>query len=468
MTDTRSNWNASSLAGPWPLAGAAVLAAMLGAIVWLALRPPDMVRVGAGYTAKIVCSNVFIAGRDPQQVLREDVQAPGHPMLRAMSVTVDLTAHTVHAGLFGGWGGGLALWRPGTGCATVSDSDLEQAALHAVPARSPQAATPAGVWPQGDPAAAVAGPQSLALALNDATLGPGMRAVVIIRNGELLAERYAPGFEPQTPLLGWSLTKTVNAALIGTLVRDGRIALAQRAPVAAWAGDGRAAITWADLMAMSSGLRFNEDYGDVTDVTRMLYLEPDMAGAARASPAEAAPGTKWSYSSGTAVLLSRLWQDNLADPQQALAYPRQALFQPLGMASAVIEADARGTLVGSSYLYATARDWARFGQLLLNDGVWNGQRLLPEGFVAMMHSPAPASQGVYGQGQVWLRGPGGTLQDDAADGVPADTYWLSGHDGQSIAIVPSRGLVVVRLGLTPRALGYRPQRLLSAVLRAPG
>ena len=108
------------------------------------------------------------------------------------------------------------------------------------------------------------------------------------------------------------------------------------------------------------------------------------------------------------------------------------------------------------------------GQLLLNDGVWNGQRLLPEGFVAMMHSPAPASQGVYGQGQVWLRGPGGTLQDDAADGVPADTYWLSGHDGQSIAIVPSRGLVVVRLGLTPRALGYRPQRLLGAVLRAPG
>ncbi len=467
MNDTRSNWTAHPHPKRWALAGATLAAVLLVAIAWLALRPPEMVRVGAGYAAKIVCSNVFIASRDPQRVLQDDVQAPGHPLLRVMKVTVDLTAHTVRAGLFGGWGGGLAVWRPGTGCATVPDGDLAQAARHAVPALSPQAATPIGIWPQGDPAAVVVGPLELAKLLNDATLGPGMRAVVVIRNGELVAERYAPGFGPQTPLLGWSMTKTVNAALIGTLVREGRITLAQRAPVAAWASDGRAAITWADLMAMSSGLRFNEDYGSVTDVTRMLYLAPDMAGAAQAGPTEAAPGTVWNYSSGTAVLLSRLWQSTFQDPRQALAYPRQALFQPLGMASAVIEADARGTLVGSSYMYATARDWARFGQLLLNDGAWNGQRLLPEGFVAMMRSAAPASRGEYGQGQLWLRGPNGTLQADATEGVPADTFWLLGHDGQSIAVVPSRGLVIVRLGLTPRALGYRPQRLLGALLRAP-
>ena len=166
------------------------------------------------------------------------------------------------------------------------------------------------------------------------------------------------------------------------------------------------------------------------------------------------------------MLLSRLWQTALPDPKQALAYPRQALFQPLGMASAVIEADARGTLVGSSYLYATTRDWGRFGQFLLQDGVWNGQRLLPEGFVATMREPAPASAGIYGKGQLWLAGPGKNRAADAAMGVPADTFWLQGHDGQSVAVVPSRDLVVVRLGLTPSKLDYRSQRLLAAVLRA--
>ena len=443
----------------------ALLAVLLLALVGLALRPPELIRVGAGYAAKIVCSNVFIAGRDAQVVLREDVQAPGHPLLRGMRVTVDLARHTVHASLFGVWGSGLAVWRPGTGCAVVPDGDVAQAQAHGVPGRPVVA--PAGVWPQGDHAAPVAGGAALAAALADEALaGPGVRAVAVIHKGVLVAERYSPGFAPATPLLGWSMTKTVTAALIGTLAREGRIDIKQAAQWPAWATDARKAITVADLMAMSSGLAFNEGYGSVSDVTRMLYLEPDMAAFAGALPAEAAPGAKWNYSSGTTVLLSRLWQTALSDPKQALGYPRQALFQPLGMASAVMEADARGTLVGSSYLYATARDWARFGQFLLQDGVWNGQRLLPEGFVAAMREPAPASAGIYGKGQLWLAGPGKDRAADAAAGVPADTFWLQGHDGQSVAVVPSRELVVVRLGLTPGKLNYRPQRMLAAVLRA--
>jgi CubicO group peptidase (beta-lactamase class C family) len=262
----------------------------------------------------------------------------------------------------------------------------------------------------------------------------------------------------------------VTAAIIGTLVKEGRIEVERARLFEAWAGDGRGAIKTSDLMAMSSGLEFNEDYGDVTDVTRMLYLEPDMAAFAAAKPLAGEVGKVFSYSSGTTVMLSRLWQDAVGDPNEALAWPHEALFGPLGMTSAVMETDARGTFVGSSYMYATARDWARFGQFLLQDGIWNGVELLPPGFAAWMREPAPASNGEYGRGQVWLHGPvAGTSEGqdpDAGFDLTADAFWLLGHDGQSIAVTPSKRLVVVRLGLTPSKLGYKPQRMLEALAKA--
>ncbi len=199
----------------------------------------------------------------------------------------------------------------------------------------------------------------------------------------------------------------------------------------------------------------------------MLYLEPDMAAYAHAQPLDHPTGSAWSYSSGTAVLLSRIWQQ--AAGADALTLPRRRLFAPLGMSSAIMEADARGNLVGSSYMYATAHDWARFGQFLLQDGVWNGQRLLPEGYVAMMHAPASTSKGQYCQGQLWCWGPDGKTPDgknpDVTFKLPSDTYWMLGHDGQSIAIVPSKDLVFVRLGLTPEDLFYQPQGMLSGIIK---
>jgi CubicO group peptidase (beta-lactamase class C family) len=219
---------------------------------------------------------------------------------------------------------------------------------------------------------------------------------------------------------------------------------------------------------MSSGLNFNEDYGSVTDITRMLYLEPDMAAFVRQQPLAQPVGTHFNYSSGSSVLLARLWQD--AAPGASLAWPRQALFDPLGMRSAVMEADARGTFVGSSYLYATGRDWARFALLLLQDGQWLGQPLLPAGWVARMRTPSKAAPQDYTEGQMWLHGPrAGTSAGQSPDAgfqLPADTVWMNGHDGQSIALVPSRQLAVVRLGLTPAKLRHRPQRLVEALLRA--
>jgi CubicO group peptidase (beta-lactamase class C family) len=201
----------------------------------------------------------------------------------------------------------------------------------------------------------------------------------------------------------------------------------------------------------------------------MLYLQPDMAAFARAQPIDHPPGGYWSYSSGTANIVSRIVQD-AAGPLGA-ALPRRVLFERLGMRSGTLETDEHGTLVGSSYMYATARDWARYGQFLVQDGVWQGQRLLPEGFVAMMATPVAASGGRYGQGFVWLWGSDGVtpgVNPDAAFGIPADTFWMMGHDGQSTAIIRSRQLVVVRMGLTPAGDNYTSQPLLHAILAATG
>jgi CubicO group peptidase (beta-lactamase class C family) len=463
-----------------------LLAALLGAL-WL--NPPDLLRVGANYAAKIVCSNVFLAGRDPDEVLRTDVQESGIALLRLMRISVDRQQRVIHAGFLGFIGDGLAVDRPSTGCAVVPDGNLDfaiqvnkiaaQTSAPAATTADPGAAANPGLaanpgmaadvatianpgmaagtgalWPEGN---AVATTPGLDRILADDTLtGAGMRAVVVVAHGRIVAERYAPGFSAATPLLGWSMAKTVVAGLVGVLVKEGRLTLDQSAGWGTPGGDGRERIRIADLLSMSSGLRFDEGYGAVSDVTRMLYLEPDMSEFARAQPLAHPVGEFWSYSSGTANILSRIVQD--AGGRLGARVADEKIFKPLGMTSAIIETDEDGTLVGSSYMYATARDWARYAQFLLQDGIWQGQEMLPRGYVAMMASPVAASRGEYGHGLVWLRDP------DSAFDIPADTFWMEGHDGQSIAIIPSRELAVVRLGLTPGLDHYQPQPLVKAVL----
>lgn len=437
-----------------------VVAAVGGGAAWLSVSPPDLLRVGDGYAAKIVCSNTFLAGRDPQAVLAEDVQAPGNPALKLISVSVDREKGLVTARILGLFAPNYALYRPGLGCTSVPDGNLDAVRVAAVPAVQP-AADPSAVWPVGERVDADGNPQ-LSKLLADADLaGPGMRAIVVVKDGHIIGETYADGFNKDMPLVGWSMTKTVTGTIVGRLMNDGRLSFDDSDLLPQWHGDERAHIRLGDLLGMESGLAFNEDYGAVSDVTRMLYLTPDMAAMTAAEPQVAPPGTKFHYSTGTAVLLSRLWMNRFANPSEALAYPRNALFGPLGMTSATLEVDEHGTFVGGSYLYATARDWARLGQFLLQDGVWNGQRLLPEGFVGAMRTPTKASNGDYTRVQAWIRGPNGKVGEA---GVPVDTFWLEGHDGQTIAIVPSANLVIVRLGLTPSWLGYRPQQLLQKVM----
>jgi CubicO group peptidase (beta-lactamase class C family) len=290
---------------------------------------------------------------------------------------------------------------------------------------------------------------------------------VVVHRGRIAAERYAPGFNAAMPLIGWSISKGLINALIGLRVKDGKLAPTDTGLMPEWRSkdDPRRAVTLDQLMRMTSGLAFDESYGDTdSDVVRMLFAEGDKAAFAANKPLLFPPGTHFAYSSGTTTLLAGVLRQTFAGERDYLAYPRVRLFGPLGMRSAVLEPDASGTFAASSFFYATARDFARLGLLFLHDGVWQGARILPEGWVAYSLTPTPVSpKGEYGA-QMWLK-----LPDSAHGGeppMPDDAYYMLGHDGQIVAVVPSRDLVIVRLGLTREGGDWDSARDLAPIVAA--
>lgn len=451
------------------LAGAIVFF-VLSIIAYLVIAPPDLLRIASNFSAKIVCSNVFLAGRDPVEVQNVDVQAGGHPILGYINVDVDEPNGVVTARFLGMFATGTAVYRPGLGCASAPTGNVEAVKQIAFENADIEQFTTPLPWPMGEHNARLDN-----ILIDETLTGPEMRAVVVIKDGQLIGETYGSGFNAETPLIGWSMTKTVTALIMGTIFdEDFTTKTANLFPQ--WQRDERRGIRVQDLMSMSSGLQWNEGYGSVSDVTRMLYLEPDMAAFAASLPMgnEDLPH-KFQYSSGTTVLLSKIWQE--AAGEDALLLPHQNLFGPLGMRSAAFETDAVGTYAGSSYLYASARDWARLGQLILNKGVWRGRRLIGADYLSWMTKGADISlaewgRPKYGNGQIWLHGPDAGVPDgidpDEGFDFPLDTRWMLGHDGQSVAIIPSQDLVIVRMGLTPSKLGYRPQMMVSQIINALG
>ncbi len=284
------------------------------------------------------------------------------------------------------------------------------------------------------------------------------RAVMVLYGGQIVAERYGPGYGPSTRFISWSMAKTITGVMIGMLVSDGRLRLDQTAPVPAWqrSGDPRGEITLRQLLQMRSGLRHTES-GDpiyTSDEVRMLFLDgrDDMAAYAEAQPLEAEPGRKFEYSSNTSVILADLAARALTeskDPalrRQAVSdYLRTRLFEPLVMRSMVPEFDAAGTLIGGSLIHGTARDWARFGEFLRNGGSVKGAQIIPRGWIEFMEQPSPRNRG-YGA-QLWLNHP----QPDG-HGVlfptrgPSDLVSCIGHLGQYVMVSSSEKLTVVRLG----------------------
>ena len=446
----------------WFAAGAVLIAAPVGAALYLGPIAP----VATGYAAKIACSGVFVADRDLDEVTGD---LPDNPLVPYLRFSTEEEPPAVRASLLGLWAS-TAYHAQGTGC-TLAEEPPGLARLEPI-----THADPGAPWPTGDgplpgvpPEVDVAGLEAavdLAFTEDDPEgRQRNTRAVVVARDGELLSERYRDGFDADTPLLGWSMAKSVAGALTGAAVHAGELDLDDEVVRPGWEADERATITVGHLLTMTDGLAFEEVYDPDTDATQMLFRPGDVGAFAADKPLEHPPGTHWSYSSGTTNILCDVLQE-ASGTGVGLAHDR--VFTPLGMTSAVLEADASGGLVCSSFLYATARDWARFGQLYLDDGVWEGERLLPDGWVdASFSAVEQADEVPYGY-QWWLNeGPDGNLRMPS---VPADAAWASGNEGQQVVVIPSEGLVVVRLGFSGAFSGveWGLEPMLAGIVEATG
>ncbi|MEN8512365.1 serine hydrolase [Burkholderia sp. RS02] len=447
---------------------ALVLLAALGYAGYMLSR---LAPIATGYAAKALCSGVFVSGRPAASVIDVDIMAGVHPLLKLVRPSLDPDHHRAMA-TFAGFAGREADFRPGLGCTlALGPSSATLPAALPLPSDPPPAPPAPAAPPAGIDAHRLQTALDRAFDEPDPARPRRTRAVVVMWRGQVIAERYAPGFTADTPLPGWSMTKTVTAALVGMLVAQHKLSLDASALLPEWRGSGdpRAAVTLDELLRMTSGLQFNEDYDDpLSDVAVMLFTQPDTARFASAKPLAATPGTQWYYSSGTSAIIARVMREAMGgSDDDYLAFPRRALFAPLGMRSAVFEPDASGTLGSSSYMYASARDWARFGQLLLQDGEWNGQRLLPAGWVRYLTRATPQSPRQEFGAHLWVKVPEPfNERDPHASAMPADAFHAVGHEGQFVSVVPSRQLVVVRLGLSRPESAWNHDAFLARVLDA--
>jgi CubicO group peptidase (beta-lactamase class C family) len=426
--------------------------------------------VGSAYKAKTVCSAVFLSGREPASVLAEDVHAENLHLLDAFRTTIDHEKRSVTASLSGLFRR-TAVYREGIGATLAMEippEDLQHEKRPLPPAPNPpDAPWPTGEAPSDPPPAKLESVLATAFDEPDPEHLRRTRAVVIVHRGRLAAERYAPGFTPSTPLAGWSMTKSATNALIGILVRQEKLSLQDNGLLERWTapGDTRAAITLDNLLRMSSGLSFVEDYDNPRqDVTTMLYRTGDASSFSAAKTLHVDPGSGWKYTSGTTNILSLVMRETLGDDGVYHAFPYRELFHPIGMRSAMLERDASGNFVGSSFMYATARDWARLGLLYANDGLWEGRRILPEKWVAYSTSAAPGSPaGIYGA-HIWRRVIRHRPDVDRESPLPGSAFHFCGHEGQYVTVVPEKNLVVVRLGLTLQRTAWDQEGFVSRVL----
>ena len=447
-----------------------VLATVVIAFAYVFISFPPVM---AGMAAKTMCSCVFVMGRDQQSVRDKELQV--FPGLSSASIEVAEDS-TVIATVF--WKTSKAIYRKGLGCTLLAEQSEEEirAQQTVLPPRPSSQDTIA--WPSGDVLDSV--PSNINRDLIEQALDEAFKesdpnrplnthAVVVVYDGKIIGERYGEGFNKDTRLMGWSMTKSITNALVGILVKEGKLDIEKSAPVAEWHNDdGRNRITLNNLLQASSGLEWSESYFNPVGSFHQMFIKKDDKGeyaATRGLSHE--PGTFFQYSSGTTNIISRIIRQTVGDSAYH-NFPTENLFSKIGMNHMIMEPDASGTFVGSSYGYASARDWARFGLLYLNDGVWNGETILPSGWVKYSVTPAPAADmGKYGA-QWWLNaGDANNPQHRKYPALPADAYWADGFEEQYVMVIPSKKLVVVRLGVSHH--GSDIVKLVNGVIAAlPG
>ncbi|HQW93791.1 MAG TPA: serine hydrolase [Ferruginibacter sp.] len=424
--------------------------AVLGGIwyAWFAFQ------VISGYGSKNMASAVFLQHRNPKDVLREDLGA--FPLsIGTFSVNEKDSSVT---GSVWGFAKRKTIYRKGVGCTLVNDlseAEIRSQSFNFPP--KPVDNRDSIAWPYGDRTA-----DTISSTINKEQLDKAVeyvmnetkddepcytRAVLVVYDGKIVAEKYAPGFDKHSVMLGWSMSKSLTAAMIGVLVKQGKLQVDAPAPVEEWVNTKKQNITLKQVLQQTTGLDFLEDYTKYSEVTNMLFNKGDMGAFTAKLPLKFEPGSVFSYSSGNSNILSRIIRKTVGENVYP-AFPYQSLFHKINAYSFLLEPDASGTYIGSSYSYATARDFARFGLLYLNNGNWNGEQLLPENWVAETIKPSTADKQKHYGYQFWLNGFDKTdLSPRMYPDVPADMFYADGYGGQGIYIIPSKKLVVVRLGL---------------------
>lgn len=413
-----------------------VLTVLAAAILGGCLYLNSLLPIITGYAAKNLASDVFVSGREPADVEALDLH---FSFIKFTRNKVDFENKTVTSRFL--WGKSVAAYRDGYGVTLLRGKKAAEFQAEKYPL-APQAEGPDFLEPGDSALTARLAPIAKALVDDHAYNGTPF-AFVVLHEGKVVAERYHEGITARTRLLSWSMAKSFTNALAGVMAGDGMVDIYAPTGIPEWQGDERAAITLNDLMQMQSGLEWNEDYGNRSDVNLMLHREKDMGLFAIDKPLEHKPGTFWYYSSGSTNIVMRYLRGKFASDKEFLTYYRERLFAPLGIRNAVFEPDMSGTPVGSSYLYITAREFASLGQLFLDDGVFQGRRILPEGWVDYSVTPASDSKDGYGA-FFWLN------KDKFWPDIPEDMFNCQGHDGQEVFIIPSKDLVVAVLGYSPK------------------
>lgn len=431
-----------------------LLVAAVGVLLWFHI-PSN----AAGVVAQTVCSAKYVSGRDlsVDELVAADV-TPQSPILAVVTTEIDDTNRTVTSKFLGMFSRTSAL-QSQRGC--VLDAPADPSAKPYVAAPKDDAAWPVGQGTSSVPGvdtAALTGVVDDAFAGSDDPNGLAARGIAVVQDGKLVLLQNGVGIKDNTALLGWSMTKTVTGMLAYKKLTEAGIGIetpvvdafpAGRAPswVEEWQADDRKGITIADLMFMRSGLALGEGYGPTGDVVQMLYGEDDMSGWAAQHPLDHQPATYWEYLSASTNILAAVVRAQFGSDQEYVDYAYTQLFEPLGISSATLSTDASGTWVGSSYLWASTSDWAKLGQLMLDDGRWEGKQIIPAGWWKLAGTPAmPTGEG-HGYGaQTWIPGEPDGGECAATPDYPKDALLMEGHYGQVVAMIPSKKAVIVRLG----------------------
>ena len=419
-----------------------ILAIVVFTIIYAWPRAPIL----TAFAARGMCSGVFVMDREPERVSKEDLSF--FPISLAKT-KIDYEEKSVTARVLG-LAKRKAIYREGLGAVLVLDIPEEELRAKAFTQPDPGYSPDNIPWPKGDllPGSMPDGVDYNKLdtilenAFDKVDAEPFKKTmgVAVVYDNAIIGEKYLEPYDEHTLFHGWSQAKSITNAMIGVLVRAGEIDINMPPEIPEWSDDERSEITLNNLLQMTDGLHFVENYFDISEVTRMLYTSDDMYGFAIGNPLEHTPGTVWNYSGGTTNILSGIVRNTIGNDKDYYAFPYRELFHRIGMLNTLFETDGEGTYVGSSYCYASTRDWARFGLLYLNDGIFSGDTILPAGWVEYSTDPVPGSQGQYGA-QIWLQKKDGRYPE-----IPEDMFLVDGFQGQRVFIIPSKKLVVVRMG----------------------